>query len=243
MVLPWFKLYGLEYLADAKIQRLTAPERSCWITLLCVASMDEGTAKNCSEEYLMGRSGIDPLSEEWNRTRGVLVKFELLGFIHVNEKDIIITNWQKRQEIYSESRDRVRRWRAKNNTLFPVTPVTLPETARREKKREEKKKERTSKALKVLEPVNDFLGLFKEVNPSYETLYSNRTQRCAAQRLLKKFGIEAMQKTLSVVERTNGMQYAPVITTPLELEKLGGKLKAFLAKQKDKSITSEIVSV
>ena len=49
---------------------------------------------------------------------------------------------------------------------------------------------------------------------------------------LKKHGLEAMRKTLLIIEKTNYMQYAPVITTPLELEKLGGKLKAFVEKEK-----------
>lgn len=125
MANPWFKLYGMEYLADPKIQRLTAQERSCWVTLLCLASIDGGIVKNIQEDYLMERSGIDPMDDEWNRTRGILTKFELLGFISLDGQTIIVRNWEKRQEIYSESRERVRKWREKQRLIENVTPVTL----------------------------------------------------------------------------------------------------------------------
>lgn len=93
------------------------------------------------------------------------------------------------------------------------------------------------------ERVNDFLGLFKNINPSYERFFSNNTQRAAAERLLKKFGFDAMAQLVKVVEKTNTMKYAPVITTPVEIEKLGGKLKAFIEKEKDNRIKNKIVSV
>lgn len=92
-------------------------------------------------------------------------------------------------------------------------------------------------------PVNEFITLFREVNPSYESLFSNRTQRSASERILKTHGIDAMRKTLSIIEKTNEMQYAPVITTPLELEKLGGKLKAFIAKEKSLKVKNNIVVI
>jgi hypothetical protein len=101
----------------------------------------------------------------------------------------------------------------------------------------------TSVASKDAEPVNKFIGLFKEVNPSYEQLFKNKAQRGAATRLLKKFGLDSMAQTLSIIEKTNGMPYAPVITTPLELEKFGGKLKAFVTKNKQESLKNKIVSV
>lgn len=104
-------------------------------------------------------------------------------------------------------------------------------------------KEITSIATDVAEPVNEFIGFFREINPSYETLYANRTQRAAAERLLKKFGLEPMRKTLLMVQKTNELPYAPVITTPLELEKNGGRLKAFLQKNQRERLKNQIVSI
>lgn len=127
-------------LSDPKYQRLNAGERSCWVTLLCLGSMDNGVVKHCEEQYLISHSGIDIM--EIGKYHGVLVKFEMLGLITRRRDDvgleyIQIKNWGKRQEVYSESRDRVRKWRAKQ---LDVTPVTLLGNAREEENRIDKRR-------------------------------------------------------------------------------------------------------
>lgn len=118
MANQWFKLYGVEMLADPKIQRLTAAERSCWITLLCLASMDNGVIQHCEEEYLMKHSGIEPLSSEWNKTQGILIKFEMLGMITVQSFTIFVKNWEKRQgRTTMTGYQRVKKWREKQRLL------------------------------------------------------------------------------------------------------------------------------
>jgi len=86
MANPWFKLYGVEMLSDPKYQRLNAGERSCWVTLLCLGSMDNGIVKHCEEQYLISHSGIDVM--EINKYHGILVKFEMLGMITKGRDDI-----------------------------------------------------------------------------------------------------------------------------------------------------------
>lgn len=75
--------------------------------------------------------------------------------------------------------------------------------------------------------VNKFIELFEPVNPTFEKLFANKTQRAAAERLLKKFGFEKMAGTLEVVKISNCQKYSTKITTPLELENNLGKLVAF----------------
>lgn len=130
-------------LADPKYQRLNASERSCWITLLCLASLNEGIVKHCEEAYLISHSGIDP--SELSKVHGILMKLEMLGMITMG-KDvtgvtfIVIKNWEKRQQVYSESYERVKRFRERNKGLSEgVTPVTLQRNVRVEKIREEEK--------------------------------------------------------------------------------------------------------
>lgn len=140
MANPWFKLYGVEMLADPKYQRLNAGERSCWVTLLCLGAMDNGMVKHCEEQYLITHSGIDIM--DISKYQGILMKFEMLGLImkgrdEIGSEYIQIKNWQKRQEVYSESRDRVKRWREKQSL---VTPVTLRSNARIEENRIDKKR-------------------------------------------------------------------------------------------------------
>lgn len=102
--MQWFKMYGSEYLGDPKIQRLTASERSCWVTLLCASSLqnNNGVVKHIEEDYLRLHSGIDPHSSEWVNTHGVLLKFEMLGMITIGRDEtgmpfILVKNWEKRQ--------------------------------------------------------------------------------------------------------------------------------------------------
>ena len=243
----WFKFYGGEYLSDPKIMSLSPAERSCWVTLLCLASTnddnnDNGIVRYLTEERLMIFAGLDTSMEEWEKTKNILEKFKSLGMIQNDNGEITLRNWQKRQETSLTPYERVKRYREKKKkeTVDNKNGNDRLDKIRLDKKR----KDITSIATpSVAEPINEFLGLFKEINPSFEQLYANKTQRASAQRLLVKFGFEAMKRTITVIEKTNGMQYAPVITTPLELEKLGGKLKAFLTKEKQESLKNKIISI
>src|SRR3990167_6745915 len=114
MANQWFKFYGGEYLSDQKMLSLSACERSCWITLLCYASMNSGSVKHITEGQIMSQSGINPHLEEWNETLGVLEKFKRLGMIEIGGNIIRVKNWKKRQEVYSESWERVKKWRERH---------------------------------------------------------------------------------------------------------------------------------
>lgn len=134
MVNPWFKMYGLEYLSDPKIQQLNASERSVWITLLCLASASSGVIRYVSGDFLLMRSGI--VTESNGRNFGcniddILTRFEALDMIEFGSEKrdmIIVKNWQKRQESALTNAERQSRFRAKNrneNVTERVTKVTL----------------------------------------------------------------------------------------------------------------------
>lgn len=78
-----------------------------------------------------------------------------------------------------------------------------------------------------------FISLFEGVNPSYERLFSNTTERSASCRLLSKYGMEKMTATLEGLPDIISRPYAPRITTPYELEKNLGKLIAFVNQNKN----------
>ena len=75
---------------------------------------------------------------------------------------------------------------------------------------------------------------FKLVNPSYGRLFANTTQRGCLERLIKTHGEEKIRRILDLLPRTNIQQFAPVITTPIELENKLGQLMAFVQKEKNK---------
>lgn len=80
--------------------------------------------------------------------------------------------------------------------------------------------------------INDLITLFKNVNPSYDRLFVNKTQRAALERLVKKWGEEKVGNMVNILPQTNPKQFAPTITTPLELENKLGSLVNFLNKEK-----------
>lgn len=162
---PWFKFYGSEYLNDVKMANLNAQERSCWITLLCLASISSvpGTIRYLTPEVLLEKSGIkhDPHQDGdgWSGCYNVLDKFESMKMIERTEETMIeVVNWNKRQERNATVTERVRKYRMKQsqnnddetNTEHNVTNetqgnknVTLDKI--REDKIREDKKETVSK--------------------------------------------------------------------------------------------------
>jgi hypothetical protein len=142
MANQWFKFYGAEYLSDPKMDRLTVQERSCWITLLCMASQTNGIIKYISVEGLLNKSGIhfNPYdSTEWDSAQNALRTFEQYEMIKINiNGHIEITNWEKRQEHNLSVAERVARSRAKKKDVTnDVTNVTSEENRIEENRIEE----------------------------------------------------------------------------------------------------------
>lgn len=86
--------------------------------------------------------------------------------------------------------------------------------------------------------VNKLMPLFKAINPTYDTLFSNRTERKSLLRLLERFGIEKVRATIEALPGIINKPYAPKITTPYELEKNLGKLISFVNQEKAKNQTN-----
>lgn len=142
MINPWFKFYGSEFLSDPKISSLTASERSCWITLLCLASTSStpGKIEFLTKEALLKRSGIEKsldFPDEWNNTIDVLKVFEKMNMVTIDSNGAIcINNWKKRQESALTNAERQAKYRLNRNSNEKVTRVTTKVTL--EKNRIEK---------------------------------------------------------------------------------------------------------
>lgn len=80
--------------------------------------------------------------------------------------------------------------------------------------------------------LNESLSLFKGVNPSYERLFSNKTQRAALERMIAKYGEPKVKNMLAQLPSIVSKPYAPQISTPLELESKLGKLIQFIQQEK-----------
>jgi len=135
MANQWFKFYGSEYLSDPKMLGLSAIERSCWLTLLCYASLSEnndGKIRGLSEELLLAQSGV----RINDTTLKVLSRFVDMKMIQVDTDLIQVLNWEKRQKVYAEGYLRVKHWREKKRV---ETEKKRQEENRVEENRIEKK--------------------------------------------------------------------------------------------------------
>ncbi len=87
-------------------------------------------------------------------------------------------------------------------------------------------------SLSATQDINSIINLFKEVNPNYERLFKNTTQRGAIERMLSKFGEQKLSGAIKALAEIITKPYAPRITTPVELENKFGQLIAFYKQNK-----------
>lgn len=77
---------------------------------------------------------------------------------------------------------------------------------------------------------------FEKINPAVKKMYGNKNQRQACEDLIEEYGLD---RILAVIERTlpktNGLQYFPTITTPIQLRDKWVNLESAIIKHKNKS--------
>jgi predicted ArsR family transcriptional regulator len=120
-------------------------------------------------------------------------------------------------------------------TVNPTTDfsdtISKKDNSKKENSKIDIKLEATSD--EVAEPVvNELISLFKYVNPTYNRLYANKTEREALKRLVKQFGKEKIAKLIKALPEIIVKPYAPRITTPYQLEKKLADLLAFIQQER-----------
>jgi hypothetical protein len=83
--------------------------------------------------------------------------------------------------------------------------------------------------------LNYLIGLFEKVNPNFERIYPNKSQREALSRLIKKHGLDKIERVIKLLPKIINRAYAPRVTTPYQLEIKLGEIIAFLNQEKTKS--------
>jgi hypothetical protein len=232
----WFKFYGGEFLSDPKIERLSPLERSCWVTLLCLASMsNDGEIEFLTIESLLNKSGIqfDPYRpEEWNNALSVLSKFQQMKMVELFEDGIIkILNWEKRQEHNLTPAERMAKMRAKNKSVTSdVTDVTL-EKSRVEENRIDKE-EKDSPIFKKInylsqipeQDLKEFHTRFdcsqKQIKDKAESLKLYCQSKGKAYKDYKAFLLNALKKDFQERVAKQMPVYVQSLQTPLSDEQL-----------------------
>lgn len=95
-------------------------------------------------------------------------------------------------------------------------------------------KNNTGKLLKSNSAdINKIISIFATENKTLG--YGNMTQRRACDSLIQKFGLEAVSKLAEIAVKAQEQEFAPVITSPLQLMKRYGDLKAWHKRYNNQS--------
>lgn len=86
------------------------------------------------------------------------------------------------------------------------------------------KKKLTKEELSYKKGIDSLIAEFKEVNPSYERFFGNKTQRASLDRLVKQYSTEKVKQIIQSLATTNPKKFFPTITSPYELEQKLSKL-------------------
>ncbi len=174
-------------------------------------------------QLITGRDKLKELTSIPETTiERILDYFEKNGHQIIQEKTtkfrlITIINWKEYQ-----SNDN------KRTTNGQQTDNKRTHTRMYKKDKNDKNKDIATQALPDINPL---LDKFRNVNPSYKRLFSNKTERDALQRLINEHGYDKIAATIDILPKIIERPYAPRITTPYMLEKKLGELATFYKQE------------
>lgn len=92
---------------------------------------------------------------------------------------------------------------------------------------------KTRASIEFEKTVADLIFQFKNINPNYKGFYRLPHYRAAISRMLSNpdIGEDLLRKVLRAIPKTNSLAFAPVITTPIELESKFASFIAFMRRQ------------
>lgn len=139
--------------------------------------------------------------------------------------------WKSPEEIISYRNQRkIKTSPQENNST--IQRQTFPINKNNEKNTHKRKTHNAKQGFANVDKktVDLIIDMFSIVNPSNYKIYDNLTQRKCVARIVTNVGIERLSKIIKILPRTNKMKYAPVITTPYELEQKWAKLEAYMGQ-------------
>ena len=161
--------------------------------------------------------------------RGILVKTALLGYML--EKDW--ENWVVNTALLVKHND-------------PASKDRLTKIGKHGFTHKRKKETYTKEIIygaDALNQINEIIKAFESVNPAYTTLYANKTERGAVNKLISLIGFDKLKTFLLTLPKIISQPYAPKPTTPYQLLQDMGKLKAFIAQEGQKQSKHKITII
>lgn len=98
----------------------------------------------------------------------------------------------------------------------------------------------TNEATHSVADIILLLDMFQQLNPAVKRMYGNTTQRKACRELIDTYGIDRLKKIITeTLPKTNGLQFFPIITTPLQLQDKYISLESAIRKYQSEKIISK----
>ena len=208
-------IYWLQYL---KNEKCTASNQ----TLAVLVKIDAGSVQNALNR-LEERGYIERIYKDPARRVRLEIK-ALVAFKHVP------SNNGTRRKVSSN-----------DGTVSSNNDTQVSSNNDQNKNNINKKSKKELATQDVAVDLRPLIESFEGVNPSYERLFSNSTERAALSRLVKKYGAATVDQWVKALPRIIIQPYAPQITTPYQLEKKLGQLMAFLSRKKsEKPISAKL---
>ena len=213
-----------------QMKRITGENGTCWTS-------QKTLAKQCGISINRLKKSLKYLVEhKWIKQIGTKEVITNGGFQEVNEYKVADL-WKLNVDYYEA--------KGVSPCDIPSTKGVSPKSQRgitgeakgvspcddKEEPREEEPFKNTSNEVAGIQKV---INSFKGVNPTYGRLFGNTTQRSAAGRLLKQFGEEELIAMVGQLATINAMPYMTPTTTPYELERNMGRIKAKLEQSQNK---------
>ena len=159
--------------------------------------------------------------------RNMLVKTPLLEYGINKHWDL----WVVKTPLLVKDRRVTSKGRLTETSKDPLTETSKDPLTHNRKK--EIKESNTKEIALQGNATEELINLFKPINPSVDRLFANTTQRDAIERLVKKYGNEKVKNMINALPNIITQKYAPVITTPLQLESKLGDLINYVNKEKN----------
>lgn len=83
----------------------------------------------------------------------------------------------------------------------------------------------------ITKDINIYIANFKKINPTYEIIYKNTTERGALERLIKKFGWSDIEAKINFLAQYKNDKYCPQAFTPYQMERKWPQLEAYILKK------------
>lgn len=155
--------------------------------------------------------------------KGLIVKICLpggnMGYSFIKDHD----NWVVKTHLLVKGK-----WETSKDVYTKTSKDVLTHKRNKEITKE------TSKTVVLQETTNSLIDFFKPINPLFEDIYKNTTERKALEFLVNKLGYEKVRSTLEALPDIVNQPYAPRITKPSELKRDLGKLVIFFNQNKNK---------